>query len=283
MLLAVLSGGLFARELPDLPPLTTLPDAGPLPGKFVWADLFSSDFDTSRDFYRQLFDFDWQPVGGLPERYGIFLLDGEPVAGLSFHQGANPAVPYGHWVHYLSVPDVEQATGQVVAGGGAQVLAPRTIDRRGDFSIVAGPDDELLGLIRSSAGDPADDRARPGEWVWWELFTPDSEASVSLYRDICDCLLEKRENGEERYLMVSQDQLRAGINPLADGGSPGWLGFVRVASVSDKVVQAQALGGRLLFAPDPEVLSGRIAVIEDPTGASVGLITWDLAASEAAQ
>jgi hypothetical protein len=40
-------------------------------------------------------------------------------------------------------------------------------------------------------------------------------------------------------------------------------------------VQAQALGATLLLPPRVDVPGGELAVIADPVGAVVGLMTWD--------
>ena len=34
------------------------------------------------------------------------------------------------------------------------------------------------------------------------------------------------------------------------------------------------LGGKVLFAPRPEVFDGKLAVITDPTGAAIGVMEW---------
>ena len=59
-------------ELPALPALTQPPTEDRLPGKFVWADLFTSEFDAARQFYADTFGWEWRPVSRHAEhRYGV--------------------------------------------------------------------------------------------------------------------------------------------------------------------------------------------------------------------
>ncbi|MGB5623571.1 MAG: hypothetical protein WBN65_13845, partial [Gammaproteobacteria bacterium] len=61
--------------LPPLPPVTTEASGEYLPGKIIWADLFSSNVETSRNFYQQLFGWEWREIKPQPEGYGMFYLD----------------------------------------------------------------------------------------------------------------------------------------------------------------------------------------------------------------
>jgi predicted enzyme related to lactoylglutathione lyase len=40
------------------------------------------------------------------------------------------------------------------------------------------------------------------------------------------------------------------------------------------VAQAKELGGQVLIAPKSDLLQGRVAVIADPTGGSIGILEW---------
>ena len=39
--------------------------------------------------------------------------------------------------------------------------------------------------------------------------------------------------------------------------------------------QVETLGGRVLIAPKPEIRDGRVALIQDPTGAAVAIQEWE--------
>ena len=70
------------------------------------------------------------------------------------------------------------------------------------------------------------------------------------------------------------------VQNLSVGGAlleikaPTWLPFVRVESVAKSAARATELGGRMVLAPSPDFLDGRVAVVADPTGATIGLLEW---------
>jgi len=274
-------------ELPPLPPIAEPATDTYIPGKFVWADLFTNRFEETRAFYESLFGLRWQPVKPPPEPYGMFYLDGLPVAGLAYHDAPGQSVegerPYGRWVHYMSVSNVEQAEQAMLGAGGHTVLARRSVADRGEFAIVAGPDGALIGLMHSSTGDPPDYSSAPGEWLWRELYTPDPEAAAALYAQLCQCEVFEREGEEDKFLIASKDFLRGGINPLVDAekGRPAWLGYVRVQDVAERTRRVVELGGSVLLAPAPGLADGNVAIVADPAGAYLGLVNWDYAQEQA--
>ena len=283
----LLSTSVSRASEPGLPPLSDPPSNKVLAGKFVWADLVTDDVESVKTFYTSLFNLGWQEIRPAPEAYGLFISDGLPVAGLAYHEAPDEQTPYGRWIHYMSVDDVARAEKLVTDAGGRTVLSRRSFEQRGEFAIVMGPDQALVGLMRSSSGDPEDYRSDHGEWLWRELYSADPAASAALYEAICQCEVFEREDAEGQYIIASQDYLRASINSLADTkeGVASWLGYVQVVDILATLQRAEELGGTVLFAPSPEVLDGRLAVIRDPSGAYLGLITWeyDPANTEAGQ
>ena len=265
----------FAAE-PELPPLTEPPSGMVLAGKFVWADLVTDEVESVKTFYTSLFNLGWQEVSPAPSEYGLFTLDGLPVAGLVYHEAPDEQKPYGRWIHYMSVDDVARAQQEVEKRGGRTILSRRDLPQRGEFAIVMGPDQALVGLLSSTSGDPKDARAEPGEWLWRELYSADPGASAELYEAICGCEVFPREDQDDAYMIASQDYLRASISSLenTEEASPGWLGYVQVADVAATMEKAKALGGRVISAPDADVFEGQLAVISDPAGAYLGLVSW---------
>ena len=62
--------------------------------------------------------------------------------------------------------------------------------------------------------------------------------------------------------------------PSAQGMPPAWLSYVTVDNADSTAKQAEKLGGKIVVPPRdiPEV--GRIAVIQDPQGAAIAIITY---------
>jgi predicted enzyme related to lactoylglutathione lyase len=114
----------------------------------------------------------------------------------------------------------------------------------------------------------------PGSFCWAELSTPDPASAKQFYAalfgwEFADndagaagvytmCRLGGDEVGGMCKTSARQEQMKV---------PPHWGTFVAVASVDDVVVKAKALGATVL-APAFDVMNvGRMAVIQDPTGA----------------
>lgn len=84
--------------------------------------------------------------------------------------------------------------------------------------------------------------------------------------------------GEAEYTVFMRDGVEvAGASKLEagdmDDSRPGWITYIQVASVDDAVVEALKNGGRVLKAPFDDANSGRMAIVADPDGIPVGLVT----------
>ncbi len=278
-----------ADPLPPLPPLVEQAGDARLPGKFVWADLFSSDLDASRDFLAGLFGWEWHWIsddGG--RRYGIFYHAGSPVAGLVEHRRADaPDAAYGRWVHFISVADVDDLVTRARARGAEVLLPAREVAERGRFAILADNEQAPVGVLASSSGDPADYRAEPGEWLWHQRFSREAATTATFYRDLFGYALHTPEMYPDLVdtILASDGFARAGITPLDTDGEarPQWLGLVRVDDLDAVLSRVASLGGSILVPPDPGIAGGAVAVVLDPVGAPLGLARWDDADGEGAR
>jgi predicted enzyme related to lactoylglutathione lyase len=134
-------------ERPLLPALTQPATDTRLPGKFVWADLFTSEIDGARRFYAETFGWEWRWISRRPaHRYGIFYSDGDAVAGVA-ERASKTGEPYARWIHYLSVVDVESAVADTAARGGRVLLGRRSVPDRGDLAVVADVEGAPFGVL----------------------------------------------------------------------------------------------------------------------------------------
>jgi len=271
-----------------LPPLPALNDPATgvhLPGKFVWADLFTNDVDAARLFYGELFGWEWRWISNDPEHsYGVFYYDGVAVAGVAHRTPPEGAPQYGRWVNYVSVVDVARAVGEVEARGGRVLLPSRTLAERGTFAILADPEGALFGMLYSSSGDPPDYQAGIGEWMWAQLFSGESTVAAKFYGDLFEYRTSEPERAQQvvDYMLFAQGFARAGIGQLPANSSsrPTWLGYIRVADVAQTIAKAISLGGAVLLAPDPNTLDGNLAIVADPHGAIFGVVRWTYATDD---
>lgn len=284
LLFVCVSAGAQTKPLPPLPPLTDPATNEHLPGKFVWSDLFTNDVERARQFYERVFNWDWRIITLKPHHYGLLYNAGEAIAGIAYRDAPDGRSNYGRWVHFVSTDDVKKTGSAIVAKGGRELLAYGNYSERGEFAIYAGPHQEVFGIIHSSSGDPRDYRARIGGWIWWQLFTREVPAAVSSYRSLFDYeAREEQMTPEIRVVHLSaHGHARAAIGALPDDAqsSSTWIGFIRVRDMTRALKKVVANGGKVMLAPNPEILESDVAVIADPLGTLIGLLRWEYPAQE---
>jgi predicted enzyme related to lactoylglutathione lyase len=284
--LGVSSGSMLApvvatadEPLPELPPLVDPATHAELTGKIVWADLFVDDVAGAREFYTELFGWSWRWVTEDRKTYGLLLRDGEPVAGIAYLDPDRSPAPYARWVHYVSTADVAGTAAATTDAGGRVLLEPRSYRARGEFSVLADPEGAIFGTIDSTNGDPGDYRARDGEWLWHVLYSRNMNSAARFYGDRFGYELFEYawQENQPRLVLASQDYARASISPMPadrEDAHAAWVGFVMTADVPASVDRARSLGAEVLFPPSPDDHDNGIAIIADPLGGIVGLLSW---------
>jgi len=114
----------------------------------------------------------------------------------------------------------------------------------------------------------------PGTFSWPELATTDQKGAVAFYRALFGWDLNDVPLGPgETYSMfqlkgkevsaastLQQEQRQMGV-------PPHWNSYVTVKNVDESAKKAQSLGGKLLMPPFDVMDAGRMAVLQDTTGA----------------
>lgn len=120
-----------------------------------------------------------------------------------------------------------------------------------------------------------------GQVHWSELMTRSASDARSFFASVVGWSIEEwpmGESGAPPYLVCMADgKPAAGIfdttSPEFDGVPDQWMTYVHVDDVDAACDRVKAAGGQVLR-PSFEVPGvGRIAMIADPSGAAVGLIT----------
>lgn len=262
------------------PPISDPPTEQRLTGKFVWIDLVTSDVPAAQRFYGELLGWTFAQPEGVPQDYVLAYRGGAPVAGLAARPPVAGQARQGRWIAYLSVGNVARTVDLVTYRGGKVLIPRRSVEGRGEMTVLADPDGVPFGLVRSSSGDPPDFQAEPGEWIWAVYQSPDAGSAAAFYQELAGYEVARDDRFGDRpvFTLVADGFARASlveIPPERPELRAEWLYFVRVADVSESLASARALGGRVHVEPDPSLLEGRLAVIADPTGATLGLMEWD--------
>lgn len=116
--------------------------------------------------------------------------------------------------------------------------------------------------------------------VWWtELMTRDAAAARDYYGRVCGWEWDAMPMGEATYYMGKKDGAPVvGIMDISNGAEfagvhPQWFSYFAVDDVDAACAATLEAGGQVRRAPWDVPGIGRIAILDDPTGAAMGLMT----------
>ena len=113
-------------------------------------------------------------------------------------------------------------------------------------------------------------------FVWHEVYGATSEASVDFYTKALGWEVEEMDMGEmgTYKMLVANGQAIAGVQgtqgvPMMEGVPPHWATYIGVDDVDARLAKATELGAKILVEPMDIPTVGRMALIQDPQGATV--------------
>lgn len=239
-------------------------------GAPCWIDLLTSDPDTSRAFYGELFGWE-STVGG--EEYGgyiTFTKGGIPVAGAMGNDGTNgmPDV----WSVYLATPDVDATAEAVADHGGTVFMPPMEIPTQGRMAVFGDAAGATVGAWQ------ADQHHGFGVWAetdapcWFELHTRDHRAAIRFYEQVFGWDTHVVSDTDEfRYTTLGEgDGQLAGVmdasGHLPEGAPSLWTVYFGSDDADATLARTVELGGKVV-SPAMDTPYGRLGEATDPTGA----------------
>ena len=114
----------------------------------------------------------------------------------------------------------------------------------------------------------------PGTFSWPELATTDQKSAVAFYCALFGWSSDDQPIGpDDKYTLFKLRGLEVGAgytmrkDEQAMGLPPHWNSYITVENVDESAKKAAALGATVLAPPFDVMDAGRMAVIQDPTGA----------------
>jgi predicted enzyme related to lactoylglutathione lyase len=218
----------------ELTPVTETPTETHHQGKFVWNDLLTDDVAAAKDFYGQLFGWTFEQLGG----YTVVSNNSQKIGGMAQVGEESAKTGAARWISSLSVADVDKAASLITEAGGTVHVGPLELINRGRGALVDDPQGAQFLLLYATDGDPVDSEPVIGSWLWHELWSNNTEASLAFY-------LEMR-----------------------------WVPVVRVADTEETAERAEQLGGKLLVGPRDTASGGSVALLSDRSDALVIIQRW---------
>jgi predicted enzyme related to lactoylglutathione lyase len=118
----------------------------------------------------------------------------------------------------------------------------------------------------------------PGMFCWFELGTSDTDAAKKFYGQLFGWTANDMPAGPDMiYTMLQIDGKEIGaMYSLSEahksqGVPPNWLTYVSVASADESAAKSKELGGTVVMEPFDVLDAGRMALLQDPTGATFAI------------
>jgi predicted enzyme related to lactoylglutathione lyase len=242
-------------------------------GRIGWHELLTRDIDAAKAFYGQLLGWQtevFQP-GGFD--YQMIQSGGQGHGGyLPLDQFAPQAPP--HWIAYVTVEDIDQVASKTKAGGGTIVFGPSEIPEIGRILVLLDPAGAAIAAIQPATGGGDGMPMPEGVFVWDELATTDVEAAKEFYGDLFGWNAETMDMEGMPYTIFQRGdrQIAGAMTKMAEDPSPPhWTTYIHADDIDATTAKVSDLGGTVLVEPSDIPGVGRFSLIQDPTGAVVGL------------
>ncbi len=119
-----------------------------------------------------------------------------------------------------------------------------------------------------------------GNWIWYELMTPDPEGAKAFYETVVGWTVSTGHEGDPDYgfLTRADGGMTGGLlhltKEMTDHGARAcWLGYIGVDDVDAAVKAVEAKGGKSLMPARDVPMAGRIAMVSDCCGSPFYVMT----------
>jgi uncharacterized protein len=236
-------------------------------GKFVWHEQVSSDPKQAEGFYSRLFGWGTEVFKPGEFDYTMITANGRMHGGFS---KAMEGAPPPHWLSHVRVENVDETVETAKKAGGALAAGPFEMEEVGLMAILRDPQGAFI-----AAYQPLGESGVPeGVFVWDELGTTDVDGAQRFYEAVFGwaTIDMGEQDGGYRIFQRGEDRI-AGLMGLQDDSiPPHWQPYVAVEDADATTAKANELGGSALLEPMDVPDIGRIAVLNDPQGATFGII-----------
>ena len=115
-----------------------------------------------------------------------------------------------------------------------------------------------------------------GTFSWTDLATPDLDAAEAFYRGLFgwehdDQPIPEEAGGGVYRMFLQNGRQVAAAGAMQEGQHPAWLSYVSVDDIDATATRAGELGATVMMEPFDVMTAGRMALLQDPTGAVFAL------------
>lgn len=238
----------------------------------IWADIFTTEPNTTARFYASLFGWTSRTVTDDGGKYTLLSSESGPVAGVVRGPDRKDKRPAARWVGWFSSQRLESTAASIEAAEGRVVAGPRDVPERGEHLLAVDPEGALFGLMNSSMGDPTDKEPAEGELIWFHLFSYNPEQASIFYANTTG--LSPSPWQDAGFVLSDDDEPRAGISLLSEDttADPTWVPFFLVTDIERKLKVARRLGAKLVVDPTTLENGSVVAIMTDTNGGVFAMV-----------
>jgi hypothetical protein len=242
------------------------------PGTFCWIDLATTDIDSAKSFYGDLFGWSLEDgPAGEGQTYTMATIDKRSICGMSAQpeemKGAPPV-----WTSYISVRSADDTAKKATSLGATILAEPFDVMEFGRMAVIADTTGGTFAIWEPRAHHGAQVVQEPNTLCWNELLTNDTSKASEFYGSLFGWTADMKGDYTE---FKNGDQVVGGMMKITEqmGDLPThWGVYFSVANVDRVAERVKALGGREYKAPADIENVGRFACFADPQGGGFAVI-----------
>ena len=249
------------------------------PGTFCWVDLATTDSKAAKKFYSELMGWETMDIPAGPDMvYTMLQFRGKEVGGLygmgpeQRSQGLPP-----HWMSYVSVVDVDGTAEKAKSLSGTIVMEPADVFEAGRMALIQDPTGAVVAVWQPKEHIGVLLKNELWTFCWNELMTHDEQKAVEFYGRLFGWTAQSQKMGDgSLYTMFALGDVQVGgmmtIKEEWGDVPPNWMIYFAVEDCHASVEKAESMGGKIVVPVTDVPNVGKFAVIEDPQGATSGII-----------
>lgn len=243
-----------------------------LSGMFCWVELGTTDPAGAADFYRSVLGWDIHEMEIPGSTYRTGLVDGDTAAGIYDSQGAPPA-----WVSYVAVDDVDLSSKKAEDLGATIIVEPADAGTMGRMTVIQDPGGAVVGLWKGNEMAGAQIVNAPGAFCLTQLNTQSPQEASDFYGHVFDWNFRIQDgSGASYWGIFVEDELNAGLMKNPSPGPDNWLVYFTTPSPLENACEAIRNGDGNVLVEPMRIPSGRIAIGQDPQGATFALFEGEV-------
>lgn len=241
-------------------------------GRMIWRETMTNDVAKAKKFYGELFGWTFEDAP-MPEGTYTMVKRGARAIGGMMAMKPGMEMPC-YWTSYVSVADVDASCAAAKSNGGSVTWGPVDLEMAGRLAMVMANDGACLSLIKPNGPEEAPpERPGVGEFCWETLSAKSVDDAKSFWTKVVPAWKTfTGPGGMPTFGVAEGPAAQVADVQTAQGPVPAhWLTYVVVEKLEPSTSRVESLGGKTLLPALAIPQVGRIAIVADDQGATIGL------------